>query len=127
MQKERLRQKKNHKKVIDLSKQELKERREVVRKRIQEHRQHSKATQKVLETSRHNTNSDTAASSPEPQPFFVAMNFPKSGESSRKLKRQRDKQLHKKIARLEDEKKALSKKNATLRQRMHRMKKTKKN
>ena len=53
------------------------------------------------------------------------MSFPKRGESSKKGKRRSDDCFYKKIAKLEKEKKALKKSNATLRQRVHRMKKKK--
>ena len=51
------------------------------------------------------------------------MNFPKPGESSRKRKRRSDNYFCKKIRKLQNEKQALQKSNATLRQRVHRMKK----
>lgn len=64
--KERLCQEEIYKKVKDLSKRELKERREAVRKRGRKHWQYSKTLQRVLETSEHNTSFGTIASSSEP-------------------------------------------------------------
>ena len=120
--KERARQQKNYKKVKDLSKKELRERREAVKLRVQKHRC---TTKKLLEASKCDTSltiNSSTASSPEPA-FLVAMNFPKRGESSRKRKRRSDDCFYKKIRKLQNEKQALQKSNATLRQRVHRMKK----
>ena len=74
--KERARQQKKYKKVKDLSKKELRERRAAVKFRVQKHRC---STKKLLEASKRDTpltiNSSTA-SSPE-SAFLVAINFPK--------------------------------------------------
>ena len=120
--KERARQQKNYKKVKDLSKKELRERREAVKLRVQKH---CCTTKKLLEASKCDTSltiNSSTASSPEPA-FLVAMNFPKRGESSRKRKRRSDNCFYKKIRKSQNEKQALQKSNATLRPRVHRMKK----
>ena len=114
--------KKNYKKLKDLSKKELRERREAVKLRVQKHRC---TTKKLLEASKWDTSltiNPSTASSAEPA-FLVAINFPKRGESSRKRKRRSDDCFNKKIRKLQNEKQALQKSIATLRQRVHRMKK----
>ena len=82
----------------------------------------------LLESSACNASIITSTnSSPtlESSSFLVAMSFPKRGESSKKRKRRSDGCFYKKIAKLEKEKKTLKKSNATLRQRVHHMKKKK--
>ena len=125
LEKERAQQKRNYTKVKDLSKKELQERREAVKLRVLKHRL---STKQLWESSACNASITTSTnSSPtlESSPFLIAMSFPKRGESSKKRKRRSDDCFYKKIAKLEKEKKALKKSNATLRQRVHRMKKKK--
>ena len=72
---ERAHQQKIYKKLKDLSKKELTERREAVKLQIQKHRC---TTKKLLETSKCDpllTINSSTASSPE-SAFLVAMNFP---------------------------------------------------
>ena len=93
--------------------------------RVQKHRP---STKQLLESSACNASIITSTNlSPtlESSPFLVAMSFPKRAESSMKRKRRSDDCFYKKIAKLEKEKKALKKSNATLRQRVHLMKKKK--
>ena len=120
-QKERARQKKNYTKVKDLSKKELKSRSEAVKLRVQKH---CLSVKQLLDTSEC-SRSLSSFSTPEPSPFLVAMKFPKRGESSKKRKRRSDDHFYKKIAKLEEGKKALKKSNAIPRQRVHQMKKKK--
>ena len=125
-EKERARLKRNYTKIKDLSRKELKQRREAVKLRVQKQRL---STKELLESSACNASIITATnSSPtlESSPFLVAMSFLKRGESARKRKRRSDDYFYKKIAKLEKEKKALKKSNATLRQRVHQMRKKKK-
>ena len=94
-EKEHARQKKNYTKVKDLSKKELKARREVVKLSVQKHC-HS-ATQ-LLDTSECSTSLSclsTPLSTSELPPFFVAMKFPKRGESSKKRKRRSNDHFYK--------------------------------
>ena len=124
-QKERARQKKNYTKVKDLSKKELKSRSEAVKLRVQKHCLSVKQLLDTSECSRSLSCSSTSLSTPEPSSFLVAMKFPKRGESSKKRKRRSDDHFYKKIAKLEEERKALKKSNAIPRQRVHQMKKKK--
>lgn len=126
LEKERLRQKKNYTKVKDLSERELKKRREAVRMRVTKHRKDEKElielSNKIITAS---VNSPVSSTSSESSPLLVAMAFPKRGESARKRKRRSDDRFRKKLAKLEHEKEVLKKSNASLRQKVCRMKKSK--
>ena len=124
LENERNQQKRNYIKVKDLSKKQLKEQREAVKLRVQKNR---KLTKQLLESACNTplTTSSTASPMSDSLPFLIAMSFLKRGESSRKRKQRNDDRFYEKIAKLENEKKALKKSNVTLRQRVHRMKKKK--
>ena len=108
--------KKNYTKVKDLSKNELKARRETVKLGVQKHRLSAKQPLGTSECSTSLSCSSKSLSTPEPPPFLVAMKFPKRGESSKKRKKRGDDRFYKKIAKVEEEKKTLKKSNVTLRQ-----------
>ena len=108
-EKERTRQKKNYTKVKDLSKNEMKVRRETVKLRVQKHCLSAKQPLNTSECSTSLSCSSKSLSTPEPPPFLVSMKFPKRGESSKKRKKRGDNRFYKKIAKLEEEKKTLKK------------------
>ena len=124
-EKERARQKKNYTKVKDLSKKDLKVRREAVKLHIEKHCLSAKQLLYTSECSTSLSCLSKSLSTPESPRFLVAMKFPKQGESSKMRKRRSHDRFYKKTKNLEEEKKALEKSSATLRQRVHRMKKKK--
>ena len=105
-----LQKKKKYKKVKDLPKKELKERRELVKLRVQKH---CLSKKQLLESSEYNISVASTSPLPTLSLFLIAMKFLKGGESL------------KKTANLQKEKRALSKSEATLQRRVHRIKKTK--
>ena len=111
------RQKQYYKETKELSKIEFKERMEIVKTRVLEHRLSEKQI----------FHSTVVIPSPIPEPhlpsaLIVSMSFPSRDELPRKRKRQINDRLCKIIAKLEKDKISFKKSNATLRKRVHRMK-----
>ena len=86
-EKERARQKKNYTKVKDLSKKDLKARREAVKLHIEKHCLSAKQLLYTSECSTSLSCLSKSLSTPESPRFLVAMKFPKQGESSKMRKR----------------------------------------
>lgn len=110
LEKECKRQKANYVKTSTLSKNELKKRRTAVKERVRRSRDRIKTLlEQIRNESGYTTSSTDADTDGTISPMIVAIPFPKKGEASRKRKRQSDDRLHKRIRKLENQKKDLKK------------------
>ena len=121
LEKERKRQKKNYVKTAELTKKQLKERREKVNERVKRSRKATKMLTEIMNVS----SSDTCDTDASVSPLLVSINFPGRGESSRKRKRSSDDKLRYKIAKLSHEKRRLELKCDSLRKKVGRKMKSK--